>query len=112
MQISTVFLNYMKVAERTEVKNGRFMYKSTACKGFRNSCLCRKGIQRDIYQTQWNADIRARLTTVPETRPGVPIEDKSAIAVINNGKTVGHIPKLLTKPIFFFLKMVTNYTLQ
>ena len=32
------------------------------------------------------------------------VENKNAIAVINNGKTVGHIPKLLTKLAFFFLK--------
>ena len=31
-------------------------------------------------------------------------ENKNAIAVINNGKTVGHVPKLLTKLAFFFLK--------
>ena len=64
------------------------------------------------YQTQWNADIGARLPIAPETRPAALVEDKSAIAVINNGKTVGHIPKLLTKLTLFFLKMVTNYTLQ
>ena len=32
------------------------------------------------------------------------VEDKYAIAVINNGKTVGHVPKFLTKLTFFFLK--------
>ena len=32
------------------------------------------------------------------------VENKNAIAVINNGKTVGHVPKLLTKLAFFFLK--------
>ena len=62
------------------------------------------------HQTQWNADIGARLPIPPETRPAT--QDKSAIAVINNRKTVGHIPKLLTKLTLFFLKMVINYTLQ
>ena len=32
------------------------------------------------------------------------VENKNDIAVINNGKTVGHVPKLLTKLTFFFLK--------
>ena len=57
-----------------------------------------------IYQSQWNAEIGARLTTAPETRPGALVEDKYAIAVINNGKTVGHVPCFLTKLTFFFLK--------
>ena len=57
-----------------------------------------------IYQTQWNAEIGARLTTALETRPGALVDDKYAIAVINNEKTVGHVPKFLTKLTFFFLK--------
>ena len=57
-----------------------------------------------IYQTQWNAEIGARLTTAPETWPGVLVEDKYAIAVMNNGKTNEHVPKFLTKLKFFFLK--------
>ena len=57
-----------------------------------------------IYQTQWNAEIWARLTTVPETRPGALVEDKHAIAVINNGKTVEHVANFLTKVTFFFVK--------
>ena len=57
-----------------------------------------------IYQIQWNTGIGARLTTAPETRPGALAEDKYAIAVTNNGKTVGHVPKFLTKLTFFFLK--------
>ena len=32
-----------------------------------------------IYQTQWNAEIGARLTTAPETRPGALVEDKYVI---------------------------------
>ena len=76
-------------------------------KEFNVRCCIRR---YDIYQTQWNADIGARLPIAPETRPAT--QDKSAIAVINNGKTVGHIPKLLTKLTLFFLKMVINYTLQ
>ena len=59
-----------------------------------------------IYQTQWNADIRAKLNTVPKTKPGALVEDKCTSAVINNhnGKTVAHVPKFLTKLTFFFLK--------
>ena len=49
------------------------------------------------YQTQWNAEIVSRLTTAPETRPGALVEDKYAIAVINNGKTVGNVPKFSKK---------------
>ena len=54
-----------------------------------------------IYQTQRNVEIGARLTTASETRPAALVEDKYAIAVINNGKTVG---KFLMKLTFFFLK--------
>ena len=57
-----------------------------------------------ISQTKWNAEIGARLTTAPETRPGALVEDKCASAVINNRKTMGHVPKSLTKLTFFFLK--------
>ena len=45
-----------------------------------------------------------RLATAPEARHGAFVEDKYSIAVINNGKTVGHVPKFLTKLTFFFLK--------
>ena len=45
LQISTVVLNYLKVSERTKLKNGRFINKSTACQGFRNPCFCLKRIQ-------------------------------------------------------------------
>ena len=57
-----------------------------------------------IFQTQWNAEIEERLTTVPETRFGALVEDKYVITIINNGKTFGHVPKFLTKLRFFFLK--------
>ena len=57
-----------------------------------------------IYQTQSNAEIETRLTTISKTRPGAPVEDKYTIAVTNNGKNVGHVPKFLTKRTFFFLK--------
>ena len=53
---------------------------------------------------QRNAEIGARLTTAPGTRPGALVEDKYAIAVINNGKTIEHVPKFLTKLAFIFLK--------
>ena len=45
LQISTVIENYLKVAEGTKLKNSRFINKSTACQGFRNSCFCQQGIQ-------------------------------------------------------------------
>ena len=57
-----------------------------------------------IYQTQWNAEIGARLTTASETRPGALVEYKYAIDVINNGKTFWHVLKFLTELTFFFLK--------
>ena len=44
------------------------------------------------------------MTTASETRAGALVEDKYAIAVINNGKTVGHIPNFLTKLAFSFLE--------
>ena len=57
-----------------------------------------------IYQTPWNAEVGATLITASEARPGALVEDKYTIAVINNRKTVGHVPKFLTKLTFFFLK--------
>ena len=42
LQIFTVVLNYLKVVERTKLKNGRFINKGTACPGFRNSCFLSK----------------------------------------------------------------------
>ena len=44
------------------------------------------------------------MTTAPETRPGALVADNYSIAVINNGKTDGHVPKFLMKLTFFFLK--------
>ena len=32
------------------------------------------------------------------------VEDKYAMAVLNDGQTIGHVPKFLSKLIFFFLK--------
>ena len=32
------------------------------------------------------------------------VEDKYAMAVLNNGQTIGHVPKFLSQLIFFFLK--------
>ena len=57
-----------------------------------------------IYHTQWNAEIGARLITAPENKTWNSCGRWLRIAVINNGKTVGHVPKFLTKLIFFFLK--------
>ena len=67
-----------------------------------NAPCCIRGYH--IYQTQSNAEIETRLTTISKTRPGAPVEDKYTIAVTSNGKTVGHVPKFLTKRTFFFLK--------
>ena len=44
------------------------------------------------------------MTTTRETKPGALAEDKYAIAVINNGNIVGHVPKFLMKLTIFFLK--------
>ena len=109
MQISKVILNYLKVAERTKLKNCRFITQLvkdleipvSAEKEFNVRC-CIRGYH--IYQTQWNTEIGARWATAPETRPEALVEDKYVIAVINNGEAVGHIPKFLTKLTFFFLK--------
>ena len=60
----------------------------------------------NIYEIQKNAEIGVRLTTAPGTRRGALVENKYSIAVVNNGKTVGHVPKFLTKLTFFFLKNV------
>ena len=57
-----------------------------------------------IYQNRWNAETGARLSTAPEKRPRALVEDKYSIAVINNGKTAGHVPKFLTKLALFLLK--------
>ena len=50
-------------------------------------------------------EVEARFTTALETRPGPLVEDKYVFAVIDNEKTVGHVPKFLTKLTFFFLKI-------
>ena len=57
-----------------------------------------------IYQSQWDAEEGIILITVPDKRPGALVKDKYAIAVDNNGQTVGHIPELLSKLTFLFLK--------
>ena len=44
------------------------------------------------------------MTTAPETRPGALVEDKYAITVKSNGKTVKPVPMFLTKLTFVFLK--------
>ena len=106
-----MFLNYLKVADRTKFKNGRFINKNTVTdlqipvfieKEFNVRCCIRR---HQIYQTQRNSEIGARLTNASETRPGALVENKYAISVVNNGKTFGHVPKFLTK-------LVANYILQ
>ena len=85
LQISTVFLNYLKVADRTKFKNGRFINKNTVTdlqipvfieKEFNVRCCIRR---HQIYQTQRNSEIGARLTNASETRPGALVENKYAI---------------------------------
>ena len=56
------------------------------------------------YQLQWNAEVRAELGAVPDTRTTALVKDKYAIAVKNGKQTVGHIPMFLSKLIFFFLR--------
>ena len=111
LQISTLFLNYLKVADRTKLKNGRFINKNTVTgleipvfieKKFNVRCCIRR---HQIYQTQRNSEIGARLTNASETRHGALVENIYAISVVNNGKTFGHVPKFLTK-------LVANYILQ
>jgi len=53
---------------------------------------------------QWNAEIGSILTSEPEVRPGALVEDKYAMAVLNNSQTIGHVLKFLSQLIFFFLK--------
>ena len=98
LQISTVVQNYLKV-EALLLKNLEILVFVE--KKFNARC-CIRGYH--IYQNQWNAEIGARLTTATETRPGTLVEDKYVIAVINNGKIVGHVLKLLINLTFFFLK--------
>lgn len=57
-----------------------------------------------IYQTEWKAEIGAQLNTIPDKRPGALVEDKYAIAVRKEEKTVGHVPKFLSKLTFYFMK--------
>ena len=56
------------------------------------------------YQSQWNAEVRAELGAVPDTRTTALVKDKYAIAVKNGEQTVGHIPMFLSKLTFFFLR--------
>ena len=53
---------------------------------------------------QWKAEIGSILTSEPEVRPGALVEDKYSIAVLDNGQTIGHVPKFLSQLVFFFLK--------
>ena len=45
---------------------------------------------------QWKAEIGSVLTSEPEVRPGAFVEDKYSIAVLDNGQTIGHVPKFLS----------------
>ena len=39
---------------------------------------------------EWNAEIGSISTSEPEVRLGALVEDKYAMAVLNNGQTIGH----------------------
>ena len=68
-----------------------------------SAACCIRGYH--IYNwAQWTAEIGSILTSEPEKRPGALVEDRYAIAIISNNQTVGHVPKFLSKLIFFFLK--------
>ena len=76
-----------------------------------SAACCIRGYH--IYSwTQWTAEIRSILTSEPEKRPGALIEDKYAIAIISNNQTIGHVPKLLSKLTFFFLKHGATLTVK
>ena len=45
---------------------------------------------------QWKAEIGSVFTSEPEVRPGAFVEDKYSIAVLDNGQTIGHVPKFLS----------------
>ena len=71
-------------------------------KEFTAAC-CIRGYH--IYSwTGWTADIGSILTVKPEVRPGALVEDQYAIAICSDGQTVGHVPKLLSKLTYFFIK--------
>lgn len=58
-----------------------------------------------IYKwKRWNPEVGSILTTIPETRPGALVEDRYAIAIQHDKETIGHVPKILSKYTFFFLK--------
>ena len=54
-------------------------------------CCVRGGYH--IYQNQWKAKVGTQLKVAPETRPGAFVEDRYAITMQFEDKTVGHVPK-------------------
>ena len=55
------------------------------------------------YQAQWNAEVGAKLNTVPDTRPAALAEDKYAIAVKHDEPNGRARSKVLVKTnILFF----------
>ena len=57
-----------------------------------------------IYRwTEWTAEIGSILTTEPENRLRALVEDKRAIGNVTNNQTIGNVPEILSKLIFFFL---------
>ena len=76
-----------------------------------SAACCIRGYH--IYNwAQWTAEIRSILTSKPEKRPGVLVEDRYAISIISNNQTVGHVPKFLSKLTFFFLKLGGTLTVN
>ena len=56
-----------------------------------------------VYQDQ-DIKIGNTLKASPETRVAALVEDKYAMAIKSEDKTIGHIPKDLSKITYFFLK--------
>ena len=51
-----------------------------------------------------SANVDSRLTVCHETRPGALVEDKYAMTLKYGDVTVGHIPKFLSKIMYFYIK--------
>ena len=58
-----------------------------------------------VYESNLDAKAESKLKPCHEKRPSVLVEDKYAMALKFNVTTVDHVPKLLSKITYFFLKL-------
>ena len=54
-----------------------------------------------MCQTEWDVKMESKLKAIYETRPGPLVQDKHAIVLKYNDVAVAHVPKSLSKIIYF-----------